>query len=261
MDPIYVILIAIFAVIFLATATLTICALPGWIKIPDNYLKILFSSLILEVIACVFVVFNIVRPSAHKCEDALKHKAGNNWVIINEKGKVFPLYLNDSVISTDINAFSREAREQARFTLVKEESQDGVKYFVKNDSSIYMGRLYDKSLANLNLFNEINMDQSEFKRIHYTKNNGQWAGDALPKKWSLRITVSNAGYAVADSNTDYYEESANSFDKGKRKLHSFRGSDNAFYIVGITDADNSSEEKQHFVTFMIIRTEMESKLN
>ena len=41
MDPVYVVLIISFGLIFMATATITICALPGWIKIPYSYNDIL----------------------------------------------------------------------------------------------------------------------------------------------------------------------------------------------------------------------------
>jgi len=46
-------IIWIFVVIFVATATITLGSLPGWITVPDYYRKSLFGLLILEVVACV----------------------------------------------------------------------------------------------------------------------------------------------------------------------------------------------------------------
>lgn|GEM_PF-3897741 len=47
--------------IFVATAILTLAALPGWVKIRDDYLKALFASLLLEVVGCIvgFVALGI----------------------------------------------------------------------------------------------------------------------------------------------------------------------------------------------------------
>jgi len=260
MDPIYTVLIIIFIVIFLATAALTLCALPGWVKIPNNYLKILFSSLILEVVASVFLVFNIVRPNDHVCQYNLSH-AEKDWVCINEEGKIFQLSLNDSALGMEVANFSRKSGNNANYNLVK----TGGKYLVMNSDSLCIGKIEDKILKDsLKFFDEINLKENAFNRITYFKNSsGGWnlqEGDSFPKKWSLKIQVSGAKYTVSDTKPDHYEEQGG-FDKTNRKLHSFKGSDGAFYLICISDADNSSQDKQHFVTFIIIRTEIESKLN
>lgn len=255
------ILIVIFIIIFSATAILTICALPGWIKIPDTYLKILFSSLILEVIAFVFVMVNKGNEHKHDCKE-------NHWVVLNEKGNISTLSIDSIVISSNLDNFSSEARKHAKFNLVKEECDDGLKYFIKKDS-FYIGRLYDNTLSNLNLFDTMDLKETTFESIKYVKNNnGQWIieGWTLPKEWSLKISVSGSTYTISDTNTRICNVSVSGFDnikkgEGRRKLHSFKGSDGAFYLVHISGADNSSTDKQHFVRFNIIRTSVDTKLH
>ncbi len=267
------ILIVVFLVIFIATAAITLCALPGWIKIPDNYLKILFSSLLLEVIACIILLFRMLvfgDDVPHKCENSLSNK-DPNWVILNSEGQISQLCINDTVyMGMTVEEFSKKARSLAVYNLVKEESKDGSKseYLIKNDSAICLGKINLNSMKALNLFDEINLKENTFQRLTFDKASGQWAlkqgEENLPEDWSLKITVDNSGYCISDSGINYYNnctKNANSFNKNNRKLHSFKGSDNAFYFVRISDADNSSTDKIHFVTFIIIRIEIESNLN
>ena len=262
MNPhtVYTVLIVVFILIFLATAVLTICALPGWIKINNNYLKILFSSLILEVIASVFIVFNIVKPSNHKCEEGLSYK-DKSWVVLNDKGQIFQLSINDSVkLCMDVDEFSDKVSNSEIYNLSKKDGS----YLVMNRDAKCIGKVKVQSIKDsLKLFDEINLKKNTFNRITYYKDeNNKWNlrdGESLNNKWSLKIELKGAVYTVSDSNTDYYEESGG-FDKNNRQLHSFKGSDGAFYIVRISDADNYTANIQHYVTFIIIRTEIESKL-
>jgi len=252
LDPIYIVLIVIFVVIFLATAVLTLCALPGWIKIPDNYLKVLFSSLILEVIATVFVVFNAVKPDNHKYEDGLR------WVALNEEGVVFQY--DTSKWGMDLKTFSKRASNSASYRLVK---KDG-KYLVMSDTNC-IGKIENSFLKDsLNLFNDINLKEESFKTITYSKEEGSgWQlppDESLPEEWSLRIVVESSGYTISDINTRIYKKTG-TFDKYQRKLHSFKGSDGAFYLVRISGANNSNASIQNFITFIIIRAKIEPKLN
>ena len=51
------ILIYIFLAIFVLTAIITLCSLPGWIDIGEWYKKKLFLALILEVVGCIVLMF------------------------------------------------------------------------------------------------------------------------------------------------------------------------------------------------------------
>jgi hypothetical protein len=266
MDTIFVVLISLFIVIFLATAVLTLCALPGWIKIPDNYFKTLFYALILEVISCVFMVFNIVKPTDNKSPDALSLKNGKDWVLLDLEGHVSQLHVNDTLkLGMHAKEFSQKARATAVYILTKTEREDAnrYEYLIMNDSAICIGKISEKSMNALNLFDEINLKQNTFLRITFVYEEGEWKmnDETLPDSWSLKLGVTNTSYNISDKDSNVYDETVKGFDKGKRKLHSFRGSDNAFYLVRITDADNSSSDKTRFITFIVIRTEIESKLN
>jgi hypothetical protein len=267
MDTIYIILIVIFIIIFLATAVLTICALPGWIKIPNNYLKILFSSLLLEVIACVFLVFNLVRPSDHKCEDKLSHLKTDRWVILNESGSISQLCVNDTVpVGKGIDDFFENAKGKEMYHLAKENR----KYFVKNDFAQCLGKLKDSTFSNLDLTEILTftLPQDAFRRIKYVQNNSGWS--IKPKEGSpdpfdqtlpgtLKIKVTGNSYTVSDIDTSFYNKEitgGDCFDLGKRVPHFFKGSDYYYYLVQITDAKTSGEKPYH-VTFTAIRLKTE----
>ena len=247
----------IFIVIFSATAVLTICALPGWVKIPDNYLKILFSSLILEVIACVI----LIAKKEMNIEDTTPklNIEDRNWVVLNDDGQIFQLSINDSSKGMDIETFSQNIQRKTAYGLTLTKGNDG--YLVKNGDSKYLGKISENYITDsLKLFNAINIDDSEFERITYTKTNNGWSiknGKSLPKKWSLRLNINR----IFDVDTTYYNELVGDFDANKRIFHTFRGSDGAHYIVRISDADLSSEGKEPYVTFMVIRTEITSEHN
>ena len=261
------ILIFIFIVIFSATAILTICALPGWIKIPDTYLKILFSSLLLEVIAFVFVMVNKGTEPKHDCKE--KH-----WVVLNEKGNISTLSIDSIVISSDLGDFSSEAREHAKFNLVKEECDDGLKYFIKKDS-FCIGYIAPNDLKSLNKIDTIILSQllstkeqtseKAFINLKYTKeSHGQeWKRAKengyemeLPKDWNLNIYTSNGEFFISDTLQPHlYNKHVGSFNDGYRTLHSLKeeGS-NCYYMLQITSARNSGDLPYH-VIFTAIRIE------
>lgn len=255
MNPVYIILIAIFILIFLATAILTICALPGWIKVPDNYLKILFSSLLLEVIACVFLVFNLVRPSDHKCEDKLKHKAGDNWVLLNEKGHISTLSIDEKIISTPLDSFSLKACEHECFSIAKESGS----YLLKNSENKYIGKIDDKNIKAVNLFNNIKLaDNSDYYKKEFSKNNGRWSDNGRVEKWAVKISLNGGSYTVSDSTNLYYKETEKTFEE--RTVHSFKGPDGYYYFVRLTSGDNNSTDNKH-AHFIIIRAKIDGELN
>ena len=264
-------LLIIFFTIFAATAILTICALPGWVKIPDKYLKVLFTSLLLEVAGSVIILFPKSISPERECKYILNID-GKDWVVLNDDGQIFQLSINDSLKGADIGQFSKNIHQKKAYhlTLVKK----GNDYLIKsnnfidetnNDSLIddkYLGKIHDDNIKAL-LFDEINFSEvSKSERIKYVKkNNGQWEikdGKSLPKEWSLKIDISSSGYTISDIDANYNDDGI--FDKNRRKLHFFKGSDAYLYTVHISDADNSTPEKEHYVTFTILRTEMKLEL-
>ncbi|MCL2246145.1 MAG: hypothetical protein FWC10_03425 [Lentimicrobiaceae bacterium] len=253
MHPIYLALTIIFIVIFLATAVLTICALPGWVKIPDTYFKILFSSLLLEVIGTVFVLYNALG-SDNSQEERMNYKSKNtNCVILNDEGLI-----DSTELGMSVSEFSRRASEGrgARYNLVKENET----YLVKNKKNQYIGQISPNVLRDsLKLFGTMNMKAHDFYKITYV-NDGGWKIEEsdLPKICPVKLDISGSHYIVSDSIMGY--KNTGGLDKGKRNLHFFQASDGAFYLVRVSNADFSSPGK-HTVTFIVIQVKMESKLD
>lgn len=260
MDTHIIVLLVVFIAIFVATAALTLCALPGWIKIPDTYLKILFSSLLLEVIACILLVFRgglfDNEKDIHKCEDKLSLNKAHSWVILNEDGLISQLSVNETVpVGINDSSFSEKAKKSAIYHLV----YDSNDYLVKNQFNQYLGKVPQKVIKNI--FNNIISTESEFRYIQYTQNaNGKWNPDnILPKEWSLRLNRFTVWDDESKNDTTYYNKPVGSLDLGDRETHVFTGSDGANYVVRITDAFTMDNTKQHFVKFIIIRTYVEAK--
>ena len=253
---IYFILITIFGAIFLATAIITVCALPGWIKIPNSYLKILFTALLLEVVACIFVVFNHQQKLQEQNKKGVHDRLAKDWIVLNEKGQISPLHIDSVLVSSTIDNFSLQAREFADFSVTKENG----KYLLKNRDNQYIGKIPAEYLRDsLKFYNEIDMDESEFDRITFVQNGNIWNiknNKKFPKKWSLRLNINT----VSDIDTTYYNENVGNYDADKRTFHAFRGSDGAHYIVRISDAKLSGDDGNSFITYMVIRTAIESKL-
>ena len=260
MENLFLAIMIIFIIIFTVTAILTICALPGWIKIPDKYLKVLFSSLLLEVIACILlVVTNRIDTPKQNSKNMLSHQ-GKNWVILDNNGNISQLSINandtsnkDSLKGMGIEEFSNYIydNEAYHFTLAKGEKG----YLIKSKNSKYLGKVSNEAINDsLGLLDEINLKNHDFETIKYVKNDGKWNienGGLLLKEWELEINISGSRYTISDAQTTK-NYGTGSFDN--RNLHSFRGLDGAYYIIRISSAVNSGEDKQHFVTFMVIRT-------
>ena len=125
-------LLIIFFTIFAATAILTICALPGWVKIPDKYLKVLFTSLLLEVAGSVIILFPKSLNSEH--DNYVLNIDGKDWVVLNGDGQIFQLSINDSLKGANIGQFSKNIHQKKAYhlTLVKK----GSDYLIKINSFV-----------------------------------------------------------------------------------------------------------------------------
>lgn len=249
MDPVYVVLIISFGLIFMATATITICALPGWIKIPNSYLKILFSSLILEVVACIFIVFEHQQNIEEQKQKPTFERTEKYLVLLNRIGEISQLTIDS--VGPSLDEFSSEAITYASFELEKKENN----YLLKNKKKQYLGYITEDHLRSLKLSNKREMKKSGFERITFVKKENKWERTSrLPDEWSLRLNVN----AISDVDTAFYNVKIDDFNVNNRSFYSFTGSDGADYFVRISDANLSSSIKDHFVTYMIIRTEKES---
>jgi hypothetical protein len=203
------------------------------------------------------MVFRYQQSFQEQKQKAQVYCKENHWVILNEKGQLSQLSIDSAIVSSDIDNFTLQAREYANYSIIKENGE----YLIKNRDNKYIGKVPEKILRDsLGLFNEINLEDSDFERVTFIKSNNNWVtknGKNVPQKWSLRLNINK----VQDVDTNYYNENVGDFNANKRIFHTFRGSDGAHYIVRISDANLSNEASEPFVTFMIIRTAIVSKLN
>ena len=248
-------IIVIFLIIFVATAAITLASLPGWIKIPEGYQKTLFTSLILEVVACVFLLFKQINSPKNE----LKLNRQHEWAAISTDGELFQLRVNDSIVGLDARQFEKKARSMATYSLVREKDPKDaliVDFLIKNDST-YIGKVSLESLKAMDLFNGIETSGSEFERVTFANSGSQWVcNESLPASWALKVNM-DGKYSIADALTsEVYYAGGDSFNKNIRKLHFIKASDNSYYLVRIGSAVMNNENGvSNAVTFFVIRFE------
>ena len=253
----YTPLLIIITVIFALTALLTLCALPGWIKIPDNYLKILFSSLILEVIAFVFVFVKSGDPDKD-IKSRLSYQ-DNDWILLKDDGEIMKLCVDSTnALSMTEQGFSNKVRNSEIFNLVKNNGQ----YFVMNKDNYCIGKIKNNIIKDsLKLFDQIILKPDTYTKINYIKDGNDWKlneSSYLNEEWDIKINIKDSKYYIQDNKDNI--RGSGGLNKNSRPLHSFQGSD-AFYLAFISEANYSNPDKPFFINFIVIRTEIESKLN
>lgn len=248
-------LLGIFLFIFIATAVLTLASLPGWVKIPENYRKILFSSLLLEVVGCIVLLFQQNFLQDKKLELTLNDKA---CIAISTTGKLSPIFVNDSSLGLTLTSFCNQARTGAIYTLSKETDPRDAKRvdFVLKSDSLPIGSIAMKSLEDLGFFNEIQSNGSEMDRIRFNRYpDGRWEQkDFLNEDWKISLGIDGQNYYIMDTETNkkYMPKKSglNNFNKNNRELHFIRTSD-SYYLVRMTDAN--LQDSVGFAVFMVLR--------
>jgi len=245
------ILLWIFIAIFVATAIITLGSLPGWIKIPDSYRKVLFSALLLEVASCILLLFG-----KYFLEDKAPNSVHIDGVGLTSEGELIHLSSwNENLLSLKPEDFADKLLNSATYSLVKEADKNDSKRieFVVRNKSLPIGKVSLSSLDSLSLFDGIDPYRNEFKRVKYLIKDKRWEeGMKLSSGWPFDIIVNNSGYKISDKVPDYFPEITSSeFNSNARNLHFFRASDKAYYIVRISDANLG--EQSPFVAFFVIR--------
>lgn len=253
-----------FLSIFIATAILTIASLPGWIKIPGNYQKALFSALILEVIACVVIMFKQTMMLD------IKIKPNVEWVALgtNDGKLIHPeLIVNDSVIH--LGAPLQEVQErilQNEYELVNDPR--GLLIQSVGDQ-FYLGKISNRKGRNGMIFNSLVSSGNEitgsgcYRKVKFSAERGmsswQMKG-AFFEDCPFEICVkdlpqSSTVYIIKNKLTGEIEfnsedESENVINTDFRKLH-FLENNNLFYLIRILEADLSSDLR--YINFMIVK--------
>lgn len=246
-------IIVIFLAIFVATAAITLASLPGWIKIPEGYQKTLFTALILEVVPCVFLLFK----QANVENNELKFNRTHDWMAITTDGELFQLRVNDSLVGLDAKQFESRARAMATYKIDRHtDPKDAmaVNFVVKNDSAC-IGKVSLESMKDMELYNGIAPDGSEFERAAFTKREAGWVcTEQLPASWGITVEM-DGKYRISDARTsEIYYSGGDSFDKNSRKLHFIQASDSSYYLVRIGSAIlNKEAGRGNSVAFFAIR--------
>ncbi len=260
-----------FVSIFIATAILTIASLPGWIKIPSNYQKALFSALILEVIACVVILFKQTMMFD------IKLKPNVEWVAlgVNDGKLLHPeLIVNDSVIH--LGAPLQQAQErilQNEYELVNDPR--GLLIQSVGDQ-FFLGKISNRKGRNGMIFNSLVSSGNEitgsssYRKVKFSADRGlnSWQiKGAIFEDCPFEISVkdspqSSTVYLIRNKLTDVIEfnsedESENVINTDFRKLH-FLENNNLFYLIRILEADLSSESR--YINFMIVKLQPQLSL-
>lgn len=263
------ILFITFISIFIVTAIITLASLPGWIKIPNNYLKILFSSLILEVIASIFVYSKQANQFECKIE-----KQGE-WIAMNlVDGRIIQpkVIFKDSSKNILLGIAPSEIdpkMQEAVFSIEKDEHS----FNIRNKDNLQIGKVKYSSLKHAKLFNTLKSGQGEiaesndYKVIKYffDEQSRTWSSKGkFDKDCPLSINVTSTpilGYSIKIDENEVFNsdnESKDVFNPDNRKLHFFKSNDH-FYLIRITQADLEVKNGK-FIYFMVVRLQPEIKI-
>ncbi|PCJ77892.1 MAG: hypothetical protein COA57_16425 [Flavobacteriales bacterium] len=259
-----------FLSIFIATAILTLASLPNWIKIPNSYKKILFSTLLVEVIGCVIILFK------QELLTKIEVRPNNEWIAMSINNGEF---IRPEIQLTDTTMFLgksitevQEKFKSNEYILVKEDKA----FYIKDIKNNYVGRIATDGFENAFLFNGFESVGNEiagsdnYRKIKFTPkdNSDSWKKKgSFFQNWPLSIEVKDTArqtsYQIKNKQTGSTEynslnDAQDVIDKNFRKLHFFE-CNQAFYLIRISDANLSIKNK--YITFILIRLKPKLTLN
>lgn len=257
--------------IFVVTAVLTLLSLPNWIKIPNNYKKVLFTSLIVEVIGCVILLFKQEMQFKYSIEPE------SNWVAVSSNnGQIInpQLMVGDSVVF--LGQPANEVQAEFKNNILDLKSEGGELLVFNSTDSLCWGKLSAESLKQEGFYNGLEAWKKEipssdnYKVIKFISNDGNktWIqkgkfSDDCP----LGIEVYSApelGYRITNVGTGIVEfdsknEAENVLDLDRRKLH-FLEINHVFYLIRITQADLGNTRAEHYIHFMLVKLQPQLSL-
>ena len=255
--------------IFIVTAILTLASLPGWINIPENYKKVLFSALLLEVVGCVILLFK------QQVFTTIEVKPKSDWIALSTSTAdiIHPeIHFNDSIIPLGDSKLQAQEKMTSHEFRLEQKDKNLVITGLKND--LIYGKV---RLDNIFLFNDIKSEGNEitgstnYRILKFSReNSGSWnMKGAFFAECPLKIEVADLKnqtiYKVTNSSTGKIEytseiESKNVIDLDNRRLHLFKVN-HSFYMIRITEADlTTGRRKTNFIHFMLIKLQPELKL-
>lgn len=245
----------VFLVIFVLTALLTLLSLPDWIKIPENYRKTLFKSLLLEVIGAIIIVFsnNYIEKASKQTTYKVLPKG---WVAIDvETGKIVNPYIEITTADSSYSEPIEQSIVTNKSTLIRnslcgEISANGLQ--IKNEDSMILGCIHTSLLNETGLFNTILSDSGEisssksytivkFKKdtINGWVQTGSFIKNS-PFVFNVLDDASKTIYSITDKkNKELFRSTESSkmlFNIDQRMIH-FYENEGKFYLFRISGAD------------------------
>ena len=238
------ILIYIFLAIFVLTAVITLCSLPGWIDIGEWYKKKLFLALILEVVGCIVLMFrNTVNPDiVEPCYDE------NTEIILKKE---------------ENNEFGMEWKDRNTFR-------------VSYQDSIFIGNISTITVEDLGLTNQINTNYgtiNDYTLLDFRIDNGVWKNKqpnlaGSPIDFVIYNNDSNNCYRFTRNGEtipgfDFKEPGI--FDVNNRRLHIIDYTDpkdnNKYYCFYKIVSADLSDQTNMFVRVVVFRINTTLKYN
>lgn len=259
-----------FLVIFVLTAILTLASLPGWINIPENYQKVLFKTLVLEVVGAIVVLFtsNYLNGTDGPTQLTIQPNPGG-WAIIGEDGSVLQptLTIKDPDTTFALGPDTETMRRVLTNLKYSGQLTSSGLLLHTNDNQALLGQLSASELKQIGLFNTIDSHQGEiagstnYSLVKFIKgDDGKWVrSGAFLSGSPFSVRVFDLGtktiYEIHDSQKEevVFSSSRSSeplFNVDNRKLHFYQHESN-FYLLRITEADLSGDKK--FVHFLQIK--------
>lgn len=253
-----------FLAIFILTAILTLLSLPDWIKIQKSYKKVLFSSLLIEVVGCVIFLFKQEMNFNYTIQPH------NNWVAISTiDGEI----IQPKIINPDSIMFLGLDRESTKNLLKLNSlsiSKNENKYRIANKTDDFtFGTIEANDLKELGFYNNLqawqneipNSDNYKIIKFIYNEEDNKWIQKgSLPISCPLKIEVystTEVGYKITDIQNsqvkfDSSQESQDVINLDNRKLHFFE-INGVFYLTRITQADLFSRSSEKYIHFMMVK--------
>ena len=269
----------LFLVIFALTAVLTLASLPGWIEIPDEYRKILFRVLLLEVIGAIILLYtnSFINPP----DPEIKFEVSpSNWVafntdsaaviqataIITRGGDTLRKPVGQPLASGNLLFNANNTRG-----LITEEG-----LVVQNRANGRLGLVPSSILSQLGLFNTIkSIDRTSSSSDNYRlvkfepRTDGSWVPTSkfitdCPFYAEVFSGSKGTGYRIIRAREEEkplvlfssYDVNGDPINFNQRLIHFYEDPDSrSFYLFRITGADLLENEIPDYVNIMQLKLE------
>ncbi len=256
----------LFLGIFALTAILTLASLPGWIEIPDQYRKVLFRALLLEVVGAIIILFtnSYINPEPTSLQYEVSPQ---NWVAFStDSGQVIQPKIIVSGVGDPLNVTLGRKLQAGNLLFNNNNSRGALTeegLVLENLNNGKLGVIPPNTLTSLGLFNTIKSNDgiipssSNYKLIKFMRTaNGRWERRGSFIKdcpYILRIVDDQTGthYQILLEESDELvydsnESSGEPFNTDQRMIH-FYEHDNNFYLFRITEADLITKNYVHLL--------------